>query len=173
VRADSSGEASSAGFSSGGVARLPRIYVHPGQIMVTPDPMHITTILGSCVAVCLWDPGCGAGGLAHFVLPDGCSSGSARLRFGAAAIEELLRRLVELGSGAERLQAKLFGGACVLRAFRRQKQHLGLRNVEVARGDLARRSIPVVAEDVGGNHGRKLVFHPHDGAAWVKTISSH
>jgi chemotaxis protein CheD len=124
----------------------------------------VTTILGSCVAVCIWDrrPRWAAQSLPPSLRPP------ASPRFGDSAIALLIGRLLELGAHRGRLSAKVFGGACVLEAFRADEWSLGARNVEIAREQLAAASIPVVGEDVGGDLGRKLVFHVRTGAAWVR-----
>jgi chemotaxis protein CheD len=68
------------------------------------------------------------------------------------------------------LQAKLFGGANVVEAFRDRENHLGTQNVRIARQLLEAEAIPVVSEDVGGHKGRKLIFCTDDGSAWVKEL---
>jgi chemotaxis protein CheD len=78
-------------------------------------------------------------------------------------------RVLGLGAARERLRAKLFGGACVLEALRASSA-LGARNVEVARERLAAEAIPVVAEDTGGDLGRKLIFDIQTGSAWIRAI---
>jgi len=143
-------------------------YLHPGQIFVTAEPTAVMTILGSCVAVCLWDGQLKVGGMNHYLLPHWVNEGEASPRFGNVAIQRLIERLAALGSHAAHLQAKVFGGACVLEAFR--TRHLGTKNVEVARRFLQEASIPVVHEDVGGQRGRKLIFHVDDGATSVKLL---
>ena len=145
-------------------------YLHPGQLFVSADSYAVTTILGSCVAVCLWDPVNRIGGINHFLLPTFTGEGVASPRFGNFAIQELLDQLAELGSQRHNLLAKMFGGACVLEAFRARQHHLGTKNIEVARGLLESESIPLVGHDVGGQRGRKLIFHTDDGAAWVKHL---
>jgi chemotaxis protein CheD len=145
-------------------------YLHPGQLFVAADSYAVTTILGSCVAVCLWDPITRIGGINHFLLPTFSGVGVASPRFGNIAIKELLDRLAGLGSQKHNLLAKLFGGACVLEAFRQRQHHLGMKNIEVARELLQSESIPLVGHDVGGQRGRKLIFHTDDGAAWVKVL---
>ncbi len=148
----------------------PTFYLHPGKIFVSAEPTAVMTILGSCVAVCLSDPTAGAGGVAHFVLPHGAGTGASALRFGDVAIPELVQQLLGLGCKGERLQAKLFGGASVIAAFNRAGGRLGFNNVDVARHLLTRSGIPMLAEDVGGHHGRKLIFYVDDGDAWVKVV---
>jgi len=146
------------------------IYLHPGQIFASAEPCAVTTILGSCVAVCLWDPHLRVGGANHFLLPDWAGNGHSSARFGNVAIERLIEKVVALGGKRENLQAKLFGGACVIEAFRDRENHLGMKNVQVARRLLEKGGIPVIAEDVGGRQGRKLIFHVNDGTAWVRRL---
>lgn len=158
----------------GGVSPLPptgtlqQAYLHAGHMVVSREPCRVTTVLGSCVAVGLWDPESGVGGVNHFLLPHG--TGSAR--FGDVAVRTLIREVVAAGARRRNLQAKLFGGACVLRAFKGTAVggHLGQKNVEVARQILIDEAIPVVAQDVDGERGRKLIFQTHDGVAWVRSL---
>lgn len=140
-----------------------------GQIIASREASSVTTILGSCVSVCLWDPSTRIGGINHFLLPDKVGGDRFSARFGTVACRELLGRILALGALRSRVEAKVFGGACVLDAFR-NGNHLGARNVETALGVLAEERIPVVASDVGGRCGRRLVYFTDTGDAWVKTI---
>jgi len=152
------------------IPSLPSVYLHPGQLFVAAGPAAVTTILGSCVAVCVWDGPLGIGGINHFLLPTGLKTTSTGLRYGNVAIEQLLERLARAGTHLASLRAKIFGGACVLDAMRGKENHLGGKNVEIARKALAEAGIPVVASDVGGDRGRKLIFYPHDGSALIKLL---
>ena len=147
---------------------LQQAYLHAGHMVVSQEPCRVTTVLGSCVAVGLWDPSSGVGGVNHFLLPQGSDSA----RFGNVAVRALIREVVAAGGRRRLLQAKVFGGACVLRAFKGvgTGTHLGQKNVEVARQILIDEGIPVAAEDVEGDRGRKLIFQTHDGAAWVRSL---
>jgi chemotaxis protein CheD len=147
-----------------------RSYLHPGQLFVSAAPYSVTTILGSCVAVCMHDPLLKSGGIVHYLLPYKVSLDKLSLRIGSVAINALIGKLLALGSRKENLQAKLFGGACVIEAFRSRENHLGAQNVELARSLLSNESIPVVAEDVGGAQARKLIFQVEDGTVWVKQL---
>jgi len=146
-------------------------YLHPGQIVASSEPCSVTTILGSCVAVCLWDGETGVGGINHFLLPHFAGNGSASPRFGNVAMDQLLAKLVDRGARREGLRAKLFGGACVLEALRGMGGSLGPKNVDLARRFLLDTGIPVVAEDVEGDRGRKLTFQTADGSATVRMLS--
>lgn len=145
-----------------------RRHLHAGQCYVSAEPAALTTVLGSCVAVCLWEAELGIGGINHFVLPHWAGNGRVSARFGSVAISLLIEELCALGCRPESLQAKIFGGSGVMSAGNLTR--LGQRNIRIARQVLAEESIPVVAEDVGGTRGRKLIFHTQDGTAWVKRL---
>ena len=146
------------------------VYMHPGEVYASDSACEITTILGSCVSVCLSEPGSQIGGANHFLLPEQRAGETRSTRYAPGAIEELIRLLESLGAKRSRLRAKLFGGANVLHAFQDGVRHIGAANVETARALLAKQHIPIFAEDVGGVRGRKLIFHSHDGAASVRRL---
>jgi chemotaxis protein CheD len=152
------------------VATRSNFYLHPGQIFVSAESYAVTTILGSCVSVCLWDPITRSGGINHFLLPCDASETQTPGRFGNLAVRDLLEEVLALGAARAHLQAKLFGGACVLEAFRHRENHLGSQNVEIAREVLAAADVPIVSADIGGSNGRKLIFCTDDGSAWVKEL---
>lgn len=145
-------------------------YLHPGQVFVSADAYAVTTILGSCVAVCIHDVALRIGGIAHYLLPYRVAHDDFLARCGNVAIRNLIDGLLSLGSQKRNLRAKLFGGACVINAFRGKDTHLGIQNVELARKILSHQGIDIVAEDVGGLRARKLIFHLEDGTAWVKEL---
>jgi chemotaxis protein CheD len=120
------------------------------------------------VAVCLYNPNRGIGGMNHFVLPHASGGETRSARFAEPAFEQLLSVLRLLGVPPAGLYAKLFGGAGSMGAA--GEPPLGRRNVDAARELLARYAIPLVAEDVGGVVGRKLLFETAGGAAWVRRL---
>jgi chemotaxis protein CheD len=152
--------------------RVQAVYLQPGQLHVADSPTAITTILASCVAVCLWDARRRAGGMNHFLLPKALGLDGAPARFGASAIQLLIDQMVARGSRMRDLQAKLFGGATVLAAVpgNRDRIPLGDSNVRCAFELLDDARIPVVASDVGGIRGRKIIFHTADGSAFMKWL---
>ena len=149
---------------------LIKVYLQPGQLYAAAQPSAITTVLGSCVAVCLWDPVSAIGGMNHYLLPFFAGAGKGTPRFGNVAMTQLVDRLIALGALRGRLQAKVFGGACVLEAFQARQGHLGEKNASVALKLLEELGIPVVSRDVGGRSGRKLIFHTDLGNAWVAKL---
>ena len=147
------------------------VYLHAGELFVSIEPCEISTIVGSCVAVCILDRTLRIGGANHYLLPTVMDGANATPRFGNVAILELIARLVALGASRKDLVAKVFGGASLLpTAAGTPSQSLGWKNVRVARRVLAEQAIPVVAEDVGGGSGRKLVFRTDEGHVFVKRV---
>lgn len=169
LRLPSPGNAPSRGA---GLVDVPdgRVYLHPGQLAVADGPCTMTTILGSCVAVCLHDPVRRAGGVNHFLLPRPAKGVAASTRYGDEAMRRLLSELHRRGSRAPGLEATVVGGACVLDAFRGQKAELGRANVRMALDALAVAGIKVLLRDVGGHRGRRVTFHPETGDVLVRTL---
>jgi len=146
-----------------GTSRAQR-YLRGGEVFATAEPTAVTTVLGSCVAVCLFAPDAGIGGVNHYLLPTGPDLHTGR--FGVAAMRLLLERVQELGARKPELRAKVFGGAGTLGQGSGGRT-LGEQNAELAVQALAAEGIPVLGGDVGGGRGRKLVFHTDTGDAWV------
>lgn len=147
-------------------------YLHPGQMAISADPKVLMTILGSCVAVCLWDPIVRAGGMVHYLLPRWePTCGERTPRYGNVAIEALIDKMKGLGSRPSLMQARVFGGGCVLKAFRqRGKEHLGSKNAELAERLLADAGIRIVECDTLGNMTRKVAFYTETGLAEIKHV---
>lgn len=145
-----------------------KFYLHAGQLYASAEPTEIVTVLGSCVAVCLYDVSRAVGGVNHFLLPGAGPTPSPR--YAKDAVEMLIAQLVAFGARRSRLEAKLFGGAAVLRMGADSGRDIGSRNIEAARAELTAGRIPVVSEDVGGDRGRKLVFSTADGTALVRQV---
>lgn len=141
------------------------VYLHPGQIYTASHAALVSTVLGSCVAVCLWDPIARVGGMNHYLLPMGKGP-----RYGNDAMAQLVEEMTSRGAFVARTIAKVFGGACVLPGFTGTRRAIGTQNAEAALQFLAAHSIPVRAEQTGGQRGRKLLFHTGTGQAYVKEI---
>jgi chemotaxis protein CheD len=149
------------------------VFLHAGQIFTSAEPKTVATILGSCVSVCLWDSRRLVGGINHFLLPHGEGGRSGSGRFGETAMMRLIAGMGALGSRKRDLKAKVFGGSCVLRDAQHPGSkvlHVGERNVELAMAMLREEGIPVIAVDVGGPNGRKVIFDTGDGTAWVRRL---
>jgi len=147
-----------------------RVYLLPGELNASKEPAQITTILGSCVAVCLWDAKIGIGGMNHFLLPAWREGEGPSTRFGDIATRTLLQKLLELGCQRRNLIAKLFGGAALFRSQDSYIASLGSKNVDAARTMMKNAGIPVIAQDTGGTNGRKIVFNTDDGSVWSRQV---
>jgi chemotaxis protein CheD len=129
------------------------------------------TLLGSCVAVCLYDDIAGLGGMNHFMLPNMKSHAHGdvdALLSGDYAMEALLNGLLSQGALRHRVRAKAFGGGTIIGAM--ASSGIGLRNVEFAREWLDRENIPLLASDFLGPWSRKVLFVPATGDVFSKRI---
>lgn len=143
-----------------------RAYLLPGQLHASAEPCQIKTILGSCVAICLWDKRRSAGGMNHFLLPASREGQAASLRFADEATKVLLEQLRTLGCRPPNLRAKIFGGAALFQLRDRYATSLGAKNVAAALDLMKSAGIPVIAQETGGAMGRKVIFNTDDGVAW-------
>jgi chemotaxis protein CheD len=149
---------------------LPRHFLYPGHIFVTKEATAISTILGSCAAVCLWDRRLKVGGINHYLFPEGPEDTPNRLRYGNLANPELLKQLLDLGCDVKDLQAKIFGGACAFSVD--PVLAVGSKNVVLAEEFLRDAGIAIVAKDVSGKNGRRLTFNTGDGSVLLKSYET-
>ena len=147
-----------------------RHYLIPGKIFTAAQPFAISTIVGSSLALCLWDSEHGVGGANHFMLPEGPEEDETATRYANVANPALLRRMLELGADRKTLEAKIFGGSQPPVTFGKTGESLGDRNVKVVSSFLHMNGIRITQSEVGGTHGRKLVFHTDDGRAWWEQL---
>ena len=149
------------------------VKVLPNEFYVSGEDIMITTVLGSCVAACVRDPVTGIGGMNHFMLPEGDASSpaSATMRYGAFAMEVLINEVLKAGAARERLEAKVFGGGAVLSAM--QQMNIGERNARFVLNYLKLEGIPVLAQDLGDSHARRIHYFPRSGKVLVRKMVSH
>ncbi|OGU11264.1 MAG: histidine kinase [Geobacteraceae bacterium GWC2_58_44] len=150
------------------------VKILPGEYFATAGATAITTLLGSCVSVCLYDRISGIGGMNHFMLPELMQGGSAVrctdaccARYGSCAMRQLLKRLELLGASRSRLEAKLFGAGRIMAGG---GADIGEKNAAFALAHLKGEGIPVVAKDLGGRSARRVIFFPATGRAFVKKV---
>lgn len=146
---------------------LPGRYLFPAEIFVTSEPTMVSTVLGSCVAVCLWDSRSIIGGMNHYLLPLWNGDGLATPKYGNIAIRQLVEKVVAKGGERKNMQAKIFGGAAMW-SNTEGLFAIGLRNIELAQQQLKELQIPVVASDVGGMLSRKIFFNTGDGSVLLR-----
>jgi len=147
---------------------LRRITVAQGETQVSEETdVILTTVLGSCVAACFYDPIARIGGINHYLLADGTASDDASMeRYGVYAMEVLINAMLSMGASRHRLKARIIGGARMRTNFR----DIGGSNVDFARGFLRGERIPLVGEDTGGTSARRVEFRPALGLARCRSV---
>jgi chemotaxis protein CheD len=144
-------------------------YIYSSAIYVASEPIVLHTILGSCVAVCLWDKERATGGMNHYMLPLWNGVGLASPKYGNIANELLIKKMLSQGSKAENLIAKMFGGAQML-DDQAGIFDIGQRNIELAFDNYNSYGIMIAQGSTGGNRGRKIFFNTHTGEVMQKFL---
>jgi len=144
------------------------VKVLPGEYFVSNEDLVIMTVLGSCIAACMWDGPAKVGGMNHFMLPEG-EGMEGFGRYGSYAMELLINEMLKMGARRETMQAKIFGGAAVMAGF--TTMNVGERNTKFVKDYLATERIPVVSQDVMDVQPRKVCFFPVTGKALVKRLA--
>ena len=145
-------------------------FLYPSTLFVSSEPYLVNTILGSCVAVCLFDPITRIGGINHYMLPFWNGEGLASPKYGNIAIERLAEKMISLGCKKGNLIAKVFGGGEVIDTQISQF-HIGDRNIAIAHQVLKELNISISGQSVGGKNGRKIQFNTNTGAVLQKMIA--
>jgi chemotaxis protein CheD len=144
------------------------VFLAPGELAVRSVPINIKTILGSCVAVCLWNPRRGVGGVNHFLLPSPAPNDEPDARFGSWATPRLIDEVCRAGGNRAELEAAVVGGGCPVQTLRSSR--IGEENTAMALAVLESYRIPVVRQETGGVRGRKILFNPHTGELIVRVL---
>ena len=132
------------------------INIRGGEVYASKAPVRIQTLLGSCVATCLFDPVNYIGGMNHFLLPGKTHETELSARYGINAMELLINTMMKLGANRYELCAKIFGGGDVLQV-KHPAATIGRTNINFVKEFLTTEQIPILAHHVGGNHG--LIVH--------------
>jgi chemotaxis protein CheD len=144
-----------------------RVHVGQGEHHVSDEPgLVLTTVLGSCVAACIFDPVRRVGGMNHFLLPDGAGTGVGQ-RYGAYAMELLINEVLKAGARRDRLEAKLFGGGRMFDTL----GDVGGANADFAERYLVTEGIQLVGGSLRGTGGRSLHYWPASGRAFQRTVA--
>lgn len=138
-------------------------------LFVSTKPCQIQTVLGSCVAVCLFDTKLRTGGMNHFMMPLWNGEGLASPKFGNIAIDMLIEKMKSNGSQKQNLVAKIFGGANQLE-HQNSIFFIGERNIQITEYLLKNHQIPISARSLGGTQGRKILFNTFTGEVLMKYI---
>jgi chemotaxis protein CheD len=149
------------------VPKESRVRVYTGDVATSTRPVVMHTLLGSCVAVCLYDPLLSAGGMNHILLP-GTRLDDRSTRFGVNAMELLINELMKQGGDRRKFLAKAFGGANVMKGL--TMATIGDDNAQFVREFLAAERIPMVAQRLGGDQAVHVYFKTGSGKATVHSV---
>lgn len=151
---------------------MTRITVLQGQVRVSAGPrVELSTVLGSCVATCLYDPEVEVGGMNHFLLaepPQSHAPAQIDEHYGVYLMELLINEMLNQGAAKHRMRAHLYGGANI----RAGLGAIGTANADFARDFLMRERIPLVRADLGGSGARRVDFRPAQGRARCRTVEN-
>jgi len=158
----------------------PRIIIDPGEYYVTGDDEIISTLLGSCVSACLWDPVNRIVGMNHFLLASRNAYNkvpliqSAEGRYGVHAMELLINAMLKAGANKQLLKAKAFGGGNVLKDTEGGGEYfaIGRMNSQFITEFLRNESIPLVSSSLGADYGRVIHFTADDFSVYMKRIET-
>jgi len=138
-----------------------------GDCLVSEDAADMfNTVLGSCIAACIYDPVAGVGGMNHYLLPYN-KKDEQNMRYGDEALPRLLEQLYGKGAAPHRLKAKLYGGASTLAC----DADIGEMNIALAHQFLLHNNIPLADADLGGRAARWIKFHPTTGRSFIRVTS--
>ena len=154
------------------------ITIYPGEFYTSNDNEMISTVLGSCISIALFDSEKKIGGLNHFMLAkdtsieDDRESNRLMGKFGEYAMELLLKDVLQKGAKLENLQAKVFGGSNVFNLPAKTGAQVGEVNIKFAFDYLKQKKIPVVTSNTGGTAPRKIFFDPISSKVYLKYIQN-
>jgi len=155
------------------VAESPNLMVAGiGEMVLSanPDDRLVAYGLGSCIALAIWDTRAKVGGLAHFMLPAGPSSGASPVKFIDTGLDPFLRAVEAKGAMLSRCTIKAAGAAAMLTVG--GGLAIGKRNSEAMQAALAERGLALNASALGGNAGRTVQLEVGDGRFLIKSLSS-
>lgn len=142
-------------------------FIHVGEIYIGVKPTQINTVLGSCVAVCLYDPVECVGGMNHYLVPLWNENGLQSPKYGNISIPRLIESMLNVGCQKRNLVAKIFGGANVIDVTK-EDMMIGRKNVVIAKEILQEQGIKIAAQDVGGTRGRRIMMQSDSGKILLK-----
>ncbi|MEM2099238.1 MAG: chemotaxis protein CheD [Candidatus Bathyarchaeia archaeon] len=153
---------------------LEEVRVGMAEMKVENRPVELVTSVGSCVAVCMYDPVSKCGGLTHVMLPDSSIAPQNLIpgKFADKAVPALAQAISEIGGNKTRLSAKIAGGANMFpTVIKSNGSTIGEKNINAIKAALAAHGIKLIAGDVGGSHGRKIIFNVSTGVMRVKKFN--
>jgi chemotaxis protein CheD len=151
------------------------LFLKPGEMVISEEPLVVTTLLGSCVAVTLFNPRLRLGAICHALLPTcrkdvHCNHNADSGKYVECAIRLMLERFKARGIAKNEIEAKLFGGSDMFDTQGGRNPGVGKQNSEMALAMLEQESVRLVTQDLGGKRGRKIIFHSDTGDVFLKRL---
>jgi chemotaxis protein CheD len=148
------------------------VTIYSGEYYISSDPqVVIYTLLGSCIAVCLYDSINGIGGMNHFMLPQAHEDQISEYgRYGLQSMELMIEKLLYQGAVYQNLKAKIFGGGNMI-SFNYRESDIALSNIRFTLKYLASKTIPIIAKGLGGTSGRKIYYFLEDHSVYVRRLN--
>ena len=150
---------------------LEEVRVNMAELKAENKPINLVTSVGSCIAICIHDSKNMCGGLAHIMLPDSAIAPRELLpaKFADTAVPALIKAIKRCGGKEKNLYAKIAGGANMFPTM--NALNIGTKNIDATKIALEKNKIRLVAEDVGGQNGRRITFNVANGIATVKRFN--
>lgn len=146
------------------------IFLQPGEFYWGDHETRIRTLLGSCIAICLWHPELRIGGMSHSLLPDRSAPASSfDARYISEAIELFKQEIKKTGTKPSDYYVKLFGGGTFIQE---DEKSIGARNTFTARKLLSENGFSISNEHLGGMMGRNIILQLWNGEVWMKKIQT-
>ncbi len=145
------------------------VFLKPGEVIVSSNPIMVSTILGSCVAITMYSPGKNAGAICHAMYPNNPDQDENFL-YVDSAVRHLFRKMIDYGGKAD-MVVKLFGGAKVLACdYAEERRSVGEQNIMQAEIILKELGLQISKSDIGGLQGRKLFFSIKTGDVYLRKM---
>lgn len=154
------------------ISRLNKIYLKPGELIISEKPVMVTTVLGSCISVTMFNERMGTAAICHGMLPHGGRSDN--FKYVDTALRYMIDYFKTLNIGRKEIEVKVFGGADMFNTTRSNTPNLtvGWQNISAATCFLKDHGMAPTTSDVGGQKGRKLIFTTDTGIVYLKRLNA-
>ncbi len=147
------------------------VTISPGGLYITNKDEVISTVLGSCISVCVWDAAHGIGGMNHFMIPGsdyeiGKSLPEDLFRFGSYSMDYMLKQFDSMGANKNLLELKVFGGGAIISS----SCDVGSANIQFIQEYIDSHQLSMANQDLGGELPRKVNYFVETGKAYVKGL---
>lgn len=150
---------------------LPKVFLRSGQVYISRNPVKVTTILGSCLSVTMFNRMHSLGAICHALLPN--DKGKGNYKYVDSSVKRMVREFVKYGIKPEEIEVKLFGGSELVFPEETNSPFIavGKQNIFSAREIAELLNLKIEVSDVGGNQGRKIIFFTHTGEVYLKRLN--